>query len=148
MCKPSTLKWIFDCRATDTMTNDPDDLKITPTPRSKIQTANGECVDITKSGTVEISSSIHLRNCLLFPNLTHKLLFVSQLTKELDCTVLIQSDGCVVQDALAGTIIGRGIERGGLYYVDETTQNGQAMLTCGSPDHQLWMWHVIWVIPL
>ena len=82
MCQPSTLKWIFDCGATNTMTNDPADLiKITPTPRSKIQTANREYVDITKAGTVEISSSIHLRNCLLIPSLTHKLLSVSQLTK-------------------------------------------------------------------
>ena len=62
---------------------------------------------------------------------------MSQLTKELECTVLIKSDGCVVQDAQAGTIIEHGIERGGLYYVDETTQNGQAMLTRGSLDHQL-----------
>uniref|UniRef100_A0A803MT07 Uncharacterized protein n=1 Tax=Chenopodium quinoa TaxID=63459 RepID=A0A803MT07_CHEQI len=43
--------------------------------------------------------------------------------------------------AQTGTIIGRGTKQGGLYYVDETTQHGQAMLTHGSPEHQLWMWH-------
>ena len=97
LCQLSPLKWIFDCGATDTMTNNPADLiKITPTPCSKIQIANGEYVDITKAGTVEISSFIHLRNCLLIRSLIHKLLFVSQLTKELDCTVLIKSDGCIV----------------------------------------------------
>ena len=46
-----------------------------------------------------------------------------------------------MQDAQTGTIIGRGIERGGLYYVDETTQQSKAMLTSGSPAHQLWTWH-------
>ena len=40
-----------------------------------------------------------------------------------------------MQDAETGTIIRRATEQAGLYCVDETTQNGQAMLTRGSPDH-------------
>ena len=39
-------------------------------------------------------------------------------------------------------IIGRGTKRGGLYYMDETTQQSQAMLTHGSPAHQFWTWHL------
>ena len=46
-----------------------------------------------------------------------------------------------MEDAQTGTIIGCSTERGGLYYVDEKTQHGQTMLTRGSSDHQLWMWH-------
>uniref|UniRef100_A0A803MVW9 GAG-pre-integrase domain-containing protein n=1 Tax=Chenopodium quinoa TaxID=63459 RepID=A0A803MVW9_CHEQI len=45
------------------------------------------------------------------------------------------------QDAQTRQIIGHGTERGGLYYVDEATQQGQAMLAHGSPEHQVWMWH-------
>uniref|UniRef100_A0A803L9R4 GAG-pre-integrase domain-containing protein n=1 Tax=Chenopodium quinoa TaxID=63459 RepID=A0A803L9R4_CHEQI len=44
-------------------------------------------------------------------------------------------------DAQTGRIIGRGIERGGLYYVDEETQQGNALLAHGSPEYQIWMWH-------
>uniref|UniRef100_A0A803KYB0 Reverse transcriptase Ty1/copia-type domain-containing protein n=1 Tax=Chenopodium quinoa TaxID=63459 RepID=A0A803KYB0_CHEQI len=44
-------------------------------------------------------------------------------------------------DALTGRIIGRGTERGGLYYVDEEAQQGNALLAHGSPESQLWMWH-------
>ena len=124
------------------MTYDPSDIiSFKPTSRTHIQTANGECISVTKAGTVDISPSIHLKNCLLIPSLSHKLLSVSQLTKELNCTPLLTSDGCTVQDAHTGKIIGRGTERGDLYYVDETTQQSQAKLTRGSPVHQLWTWH-------
>ena len=40
-----------------------------------------------------------------------------------------------------GTIIGRGTERGGLYYVDEVIPNSGAMLAQGSPTHQLRTWN-------
>ena len=63
------------------------------------------------------------------------------MTKELNCTVLLLASGCIVQDALTGRIIGRGTERGGLYYVDEVAQQGNALLAHGSPENQLWMWH-------
>ena len=56
-------------------------------------------MDVHQAGPVNISSPIHLKNCLLIPNLSHKLLSISQLTKELDCTVLMTSTDCIVQDA-------------------------------------------------
>ncbi|XP_057523858.1 uncharacterized protein LOC130803672 [Amaranthus tricolor] len=44
-------------------------------------------------------------------------------------------------DAQTGTVIGHGTERGGLYYVDETTPKGQALLARGSSDQLFWLWH-------
>ena len=41
--------------------------------------------------SVDISPSIQLKNCLLIPDLSNKLLSISQLTKELDCYVLLTS---------------------------------------------------------
>ena len=67
------------------------------------------------------------------------MLSVSQLTKELNCIVIMSSTDCVVQDARTGKIIGRNTKRGGLYYVDEATQKGHTLLAHGSSDHQLWM---------
>ena len=140
-CQPLPSTWIFNCGATNTMTYTPSDLfHTTPTTRTQIQTVNGDCVVVTKTGTVQISPSINLRNCLLIPSLTHKLLSVSQLTKELDCNILMTSSDCV-QDAQTGTIIRHGTELGALYYVDATTQHSQAMLTRGSTDYQLRIWH-------
>ena len=77
MCQPKFSNWIFDYGATDTMTYGPTDLlSTTHTPRTKIQTANGECVEVTKAETIDITSSMQLKYCLLIPNLTHKILSV------------------------------------------------------------------------
>ena len=71
------------------MTFDSSDLRSNvPSNRTYIQTTNGECISVTQSATVDISSSIHLKNCLLVPILSYKFLYVSQLNKELNCIVL------------------------------------------------------------
>ncbi|XP_057529817.1 uncharacterized protein LOC130808356 [Amaranthus tricolor] len=86
-------QWIFDCGETDTMTFDPSDFLSThPTNRTHIRMANGDCVPVAHAGAVNISPSLHLKNCLLIPTLSHKLLSFSQLTKDLNCTVLLTSD--------------------------------------------------------
>ena len=142
MCQPSILKWIFDCGATDTMTNDLVDLiKITLTPCSKIQTANGECVDITKVVIVEISSSIHLRNCLLIPSLTYKLLSVSQLTKELDCTILVKSDGLLCRMLGPGRSLGVVLREEAYTMLMRRLKMVKLCLLAGLLINQLWMWH-------
>ena len=93
------------------MTFDPSDFSSThPTNHTHIQMANGECVPVAQAGAVNISPSLHLKNYLLIPSLSHNLLSVSQLTKDLNCTVLLTSENCIVQDAQTGTIIGRGTE--------------------------------------
>ena len=56
--------------------------------------------------SVDISPSIQLKNCLLIPDLSNKLLSISQLTKELDCNVLLTSFNCIVQDAQTGRSLG------------------------------------------
>jgi Pol polyprotein len=96
-CKSGQTPWIFDCGATDTMPFDPSDLlSIVPTSRTHIETANGECVSVDRAGSIDISPSLHLKNCLLVPSLSHKLLSISQLTKELNCIVIMSSTDCVV----------------------------------------------------
>ncbi|KAJ0625451.1 putative RNA-directed DNA polymerase [Helianthus annuus] len=40
-----------------------------------------------------------------------------------------------------GTIIGRGTERQGLYYVDEVAQQGTVMLAHGTTNREAWLWH-------
>ena len=66
---------------------------------------------------------------------------VSQLTRDLDCTVLMKPGCCLMQDAQTGKIIGRGIEKGGLYYLEETVQKHKVVLAHGSKERQLWTWH-------
>ena len=116
-------KWIFDSGATDTMTNDLNDIKnIKSTRQTHIQTANRVSVKVEKAGSTEVTSNLELKNCLFISSLSYKLLSIGQLTKEMNCCVLMFSGGCYVQEIPTGKIIGHGTEIGKLYYVDEVAQ--------------------------
>lgn len=41
---------------------------------------------------------------------------------------------------------GHGIVRNGLYYDDEVTKKGHAVLSHGSYEQQMWMWHLFYDI--
>jgi len=132
----------FDCGATDTMTHDPHDFDSLSTPvKTHIETASGELVVVQGGGSIIFSEKLKLKNCLYVPALSSKLLSVSQVTKELNCVVLMFSNFCILQDILTKEIIGRGTEREGLYYVDEVVQKGYAMLAHGTVTRKLWLWH-------
>ncbi|XP_071708496.1 uncharacterized protein [Rutidosis leptorrhynchoides] len=73
--------------------------------------ANGGVVHVEGGGKIEITQTMKLSNCLYIPTLSHKLLFVSHVTKELNCFVLLHPTFCILQDIRTGAIIGRGTER-------------------------------------
>ena len=60
----------------------------------------------------------------------------------------MKPDYCIVQDVRTGQIIRRGIEKGGLYYLEETVKEGKAVLAHSSKERQLWTWHRRLVIHL
>ncbi|GJT04421.1 putative RNA-directed DNA polymerase [Tanacetum coccineum] len=133
---------IFDCGATYIMTYDLSDFVTSTTPtKSYIHTANEEKMNVRNGGTIEISSTLKLSNCLYVPALSHKLLSISHVTKELNCSVIMQPTFCILQDIRTGAIIGRGTERQGLYYVDELTTSGTVMLAHGTSEREAWLWH-------
>ena len=103
-----------------------------------IKTANGEGIKVEGAETISFTNNLTLKNCLFVPDLSHELLSVSQLIRDIDCTVLIKFGCCIVQDAQTGQIIGRGIERGGLYYLEEEVQKGKSVLVHESEERQLW----------
>lgn len=106
--------WIFDCGATDTMTYEISDMCSMSKPRkSRIHTANGETLQVKGGGTIQVSQDMKLSNCLYVPSLSHKLLSISHVTKELNCVVLMHPTFCILQDIRTGKIIGRGTERQG-----------------------------------
>ena len=76
----------------------------------------------------------------LVPALSHKLLFISQITKELNRVVLIYPKFYLFQDILTKEMIVHGVERGRLYYMDDFG-GGCAHLTHGSVEQQIWLWH-------
>ena len=50
---------------------------------------NSECFSVDRAGSADISPSIQIKNYLLFSSLSHKLLSISQLVKELNFTVFL-----------------------------------------------------------
>ncbi|XP_042051354.1 uncharacterized protein LOC121796605 [Salvia splendens] len=106
--------WIFDCGATDTMTPDRRDFLIFDgSTKSFIRTANGELITVEGSGTIEISPTLRLRNCLYVPTLSQRLMSISHVTKELNCTLMMNPDFCILQDIQTRRILGRGTESKG-----------------------------------
>ena len=77
-------------------------------PHNYIQTASGELTEVKGAGTVKISPSLTLSNCLYIPSLSHKLLSISHVTKELSCTLFvfyrISEQGGSLDVALRGTV--------------------------------------------
>jgi len=133
-------QWIFDCAATDTMTYDPHDFNNLSTPiKTHIETASGELVAVQGEGSIVFSKELKLENCLYVLALSSKLLSISQVTKELNCVVLMFPTFCLLQDILTKEIIGRGIECGGLYYVDEVVHKGYVMLAHRTVTRQIWL---------
>ena len=80
-----------------------------------IRTANDELAPVKGAGTIELTPTLKLSNCLFVPSLSYKLLSISHVSKELNCVVLMYSTFCILQDIKSGTIIGRETERHGLY---------------------------------
>ena len=84
--------WIIDSGATYHMTFDPNDFSNTNPPRRTcIANGNGATYPVTGAGTVPLSPSLSLAHTHLVPSLSNKLMSVSQVTKELNCVVLIYS---------------------------------------------------------
>ncbi|KAM0019206.1 putative RNA-directed DNA polymerase [Helianthus debilis subsp. tardiflorus] len=80
--------WIFDSGATDIMTFEPLDMRLMAKPqKTQIHTANNGTMQVKGGGTIEISPTMKLSNCLYVPSLSHKLLSISHITKELNCTI-------------------------------------------------------------
>jgi len=109
--------------------------------KTHIETASGELVAVQGEGSIVFSKELKLENCLYVLALSSKLLSISQVTKELNCVVLMFPTFCLLQDILTKEIIGRGTERGGLYYVDEVAHKGYAMLAHETIIRKLWLWH-------
>ncbi|PRQ42978.1 putative RNA-directed DNA polymerase [Rosa chinensis] len=141
--------WIIDSGATDHMTNNSSNIHhLTSVHRSGVTNANGDSYPITGAGSVTLTDSITLDTVLLVPSLSHNLLSVKQITKQFYCCVILYPWCCIFQDILTGEIIGRGIEKGGLYYMEMTTAGNhrvsevhQIQKGTSTNEEQIWLWH-------
>ena len=140
--------WIIDSGATDHMIHNPSFLQtLFPAHRSGVTNANGDSYPISGAGSVCLTSTMNLDSVLLVPSLSHSLLSVSQITHTLYCCVIFFPWYCIFQDILTGKILGRGIEKGGLYYMEMTPAGENRAIevnqvrTTSSDKDKIWLWH-------
>ena len=118
--------WIIDTGASHHMTRDSDNLIChKPSLRTDICTANGSTSPITGEGSLVLTDTITLDTVLIVPSLAYNLLSVSQITTTLACTVTFWPLFCVFQDILTRKILGYGVRRDNLYYLELTEKRGE-----------------------
>jgi hypothetical protein len=121
-----THEWIIDSGASDHMTFDETDISTNkPQIKQGVENANGDVYPVTQTGDVIVTKKILLKDTLVVPSLTTKLISISKLAKELNCSVMMFPNHCVFQDILTKETIAHGTRQGELYYLDADA-NGKA----------------------
>ena len=103
--------WIIDTGPTHHVTGNQSWLVDTTYYDCPVGLLNGASVISTMVGLVCLTAHITLKNVLFVPNLSCNLLYVSQLSDD----VQFNSSMCIVQE-LTKALIGTGIRKGGMYY--------------------------------
>ncbi|XP_019175436.1 PREDICTED: uncharacterized protein LOC109170740 [Ipomoea nil] len=78
---------------------------------------NGQQAAISFTGSVHLSAELILHNVLYVAGFHYNLISVGALAKNTKCVIEMQSDKCVIQDAIHGKVIGRVELRNSLYYL-------------------------------
>ena len=88
--------------------------------------ADGSTSCILGSETIHFTPLITLTFVLSLPQFYFNLIYVSKLTRTLNCSISFCLDYCLIQDLLTKQIIGRGHESGGLYILETKVQKSVA----------------------
>jgi hypothetical protein len=96
--------------------------------QTEVNVANGNVILVIGAGTVSLTDTMKLDIVLVVPSLNYNLLFVAQITLALHCLVNFLPYFCVFKDIRMRKMIGYGIRRGKLYYL-ELTISSSSLLT-------------------
>ena len=105
-------KWVIDSGATYHMTGN-SSLFTTFLPHpstSTITLADGSTSCVLGSWTIHPTPLITFTSVMSLPQLSFNLIYVSKLTRTLNCSISLFYDHCLIQDLSMKSIIGRGHE--------------------------------------
>ena len=99
---------------------------------------NGSNTQGTHIGKVHLFPDLILDNVLCIPYFHLNLISISKLAYDSFCITILLSKFCVIQDLRSGKMIGTGIEREGLYHLQQTKKRlcNHAQITNPSLWHQ------------
>ena len=111
--------WIIDSSATNHMTFDSRQVSpLKPSSQKIVFITNGNTTPVIREGSLTLTDTLNLDSILVVPSLDCNLLSVSQITATLSCIVIFWSEFCVFKDIQTRQMIGCGIKRGNLCYLD------------------------------
>lgn len=141
----SGINWIIDSGATCHMTSTLASLDNVDDSNKNVgrgvHLPNGQITLVTHSG-----SCGKLDNVLVVPDFKYDLLSVSQLTRQLQCSVCFFPEFCVFQDLFNGEVKGIGKEIEGLYYFsnqfhEKSASDDSKVLMTKAGDTGCMLWH-------
>ena len=124
----SSSKWVINSGVTDHMTSNSN---LFTTFRSHSFTSTVTLVDgstscVLGSRTIHPTPLITLTSILSLLHFSFNLIFVSKLTRTLNCSISFFHDYCLIQGLMTKRIIGKGHESRGLYILDIEVPNSVA----------------------
>ena len=96
-----------------------------------VQIANGATCPVSGIGSSRVSPQLPLSSVLYVPSFLDNLLSVSQITKQLNCSVTFTPSHCIFQALDTNKVIGTAYEDRGLYRL-ETSPRRTALLSTAS----------------
>lgn len=113
--------YVIDSGATDHMTDNPNTFSTFWSHKAPfhVTVANGSTCKIVGSETIKASSSITLSSVLNLPKLAFNLIYVSKLTRGLNCYVMFFLNHCMFHDLATHKVISKGHLFDNVYILDE-----------------------------
>ena len=102
-----------------------------------VELPNGSITQVTHIGKVHLSPDLILENVLCVPYFRLNLISISKLAYDSLCITIFLSKFCVIQDLRSGKMIGTGIEREGLYHLQQTKKRSCNHAQITNPN----LWH-------
>ena len=138
LSKISSPHWIIDSSATYHISSSPklflhEDKNISLPP---VLLPSGEKANIVAKGSLPLNSVYYLHDELCVPIFKVNLMSVSQLTRDLNCSMTFFPHWCVLQDLATRRMIGLGKQRDGLYYLAALTTRKIGTTSHSSPNYQ------------
>jgi hypothetical protein len=87
-----------------------------------VTVVNGEIMKIIRDGSIKIYSTI-ISKVLFVKNCASNLLSIRKHTNELNCKLIFSSTNVIFQELISKKVIGEGLMKNGLYYLDHKKLN-------------------------
>jgi hypothetical protein len=112
-------------------------------------TANDTSNLVSWEGLLPLTDTLSLDSLLVVPSLNYNLFSVSQITTVLFCIIIFWPNSCGFKDIQTRQMIGYGIKREMLYYLDLVSNSSNKLCHALTVDDSqgekktfdIWLWH-------